>query len=381
MIQEIAANQLLQEELAKHDPNLACVASFLSRVCGTGEETQKLQDAAQLAIQKGVTQDVVEGVTEEVTKEGLPTLAIVAAAADVEAGMIANVERNDPTVPPTTVAVLDAPTTIAINRTARAVFQSPAVETDGVATTVMSVGGSSSDGAQSPSTCGSSVSATGTCKRFADESPERGQEEQSRRKFPGRVTRSASECRVYLPPVGDGEDECSGRILNEDWTIRTKITINQECEPLSGNQVEAVAGARASAGEILILDGVSGEAANPITSSKFAPVPSSFPFTLTPDPLDAQTVGTHRRVDTFPNSDFTFLTDVFPDAPDRVAIVPVVESTLILKPEPVRIIVLVDEWGRDTCVINEICELLESMPQTMERVSGIRGRFRSVSQH
>jgi len=33
-VREIAANQLLQEELAKIDPNLACVSSFLSRVCG-----------------------------------------------------------------------------------------------------------------------------------------------------------------------------------------------------------------------------------------------------------------------------------------------------------------------------------------------------------
>jgi len=108
MIQEIAANQLLQEELAKHDPNFACVASFLSRVCGTGKETQKLQDAARLAIQKGVTQDVVEGVTGEVAKGGLPTFAIVAAATDVEAGAIETVECDDSTVLPTTVAILDA---------------------------------------------------------------------------------------------------------------------------------------------------------------------------------------------------------------------------------------------------------------------------------
>jgi len=26
-------------------------------------------------------------------------------------------------------------------------------------------------------------------------------------------------------------------------------------------------------------------------------------------------------------------------------------------------IVWVDEWGRDTCVINEVCELIESMPR------------------
>jgi len=77
MIREIAATQLLQEELAKHDPNLACVASFMSKVCGTGIETEKLQSAARLAIQKAVSPEVDEGVTAEVAKENLSALTIV----------------------------------------------------------------------------------------------------------------------------------------------------------------------------------------------------------------------------------------------------------------------------------------------------------------
>jgi len=130
------------------------------------------------------------------------------------------------------VAILDGPTAIAINCAATTVFQSPAVEIDGVATlgidesdaifladTIMSVGSSSSDGTQSPSTCESSVSATGTRKRFADESPERGREEHSRRKFSSRVTCSVAGCRVYLPPVGDEREDCPGHIVNEDGTI------------------------------------------------------------------------------------------------------------------------------------------------------------------
>jgi len=32
-------------------------------------------------------------------------------------------------------------------------------------------------------------------------------------------------------------------------------------------------------------------------------------------------------------------------------------------PAPTQTIVLVDEWGRDTCVINEVCELIETMPR------------------
>jgi len=74
-----------------------------------------------------------------------------------------------------------------------------------------------------------------------------------------------------------------------------------------------------------------------------------------------QTVGNRRRVDTLSKPDFSGIIEVVPDATGRMAIVPVVRNTVVLEPEPVRFIVLVDEWGRDTRVINEICELLESM--------------------
>jgi len=43
LIKEIAASQLLQEELGKTDPNLVSVASFLSKVCGTDKDTRHLR--------------------------------------------------------------------------------------------------------------------------------------------------------------------------------------------------------------------------------------------------------------------------------------------------------------------------------------------------
>jgi len=33
------------------------------------------------------------------------------------------------------------------------------------------------------------------------------------------------------------------------------------------------------------------------------------------------------------------------------------------EPDPIRVGVLVDEFGRDTCVVNEVCQLLEDMPR------------------
>jgi len=54
MIWEIAANQLLQDELAKSDPNFVCVSAFLNMVCGTDKGALKLKETAESVIQGGL---------------------------------------------------------------------------------------------------------------------------------------------------------------------------------------------------------------------------------------------------------------------------------------------------------------------------------------
>jgi len=54
MIRELAANQLLQKELAKSDPSLVCVSAFKSRVCGTDKGATKLRETADSVIQEGL---------------------------------------------------------------------------------------------------------------------------------------------------------------------------------------------------------------------------------------------------------------------------------------------------------------------------------------
>jgi len=98
---------------------------------------------------------------------------------------------------------------------------------------VMSVG-SSTDVSPGHSTCGSSVSVSESRKRTADESPDRNYDARSRRKFPGRVTRSAAGCRVYIPPSVGDEDEWPGRVLNPDGTIIGKVMLGQEGEARTG---------------------------------------------------------------------------------------------------------------------------------------------------
>jgi len=56
MIRVIAASQLLQEELAKTDPNLVRVASFLNKVYGTDRGAQLLKEMADLLVRKGMTE-------------------------------------------------------------------------------------------------------------------------------------------------------------------------------------------------------------------------------------------------------------------------------------------------------------------------------------
>jgi len=48
---------------------------------------------------------------------------------------------------------------------------------------------------------------------------------------------------------------------------------------------------------------------------------------------------------------------------DLVALIPVATSVPVSISEPTRVIVLEDKFGRDTCVVNEVCQMIEALPQ------------------
>jgi len=96
--------------------------------------------------------------------------------------------------------------------------------------TFMSIG-SSTEGSPEHSTCGSSASASDSRKRAADESPDRRDDVTSRRKFPGRITRSAAGCRIYIPIAGKGD--YPGSVLKDDGTFVQRITEGQEDEAVA----------------------------------------------------------------------------------------------------------------------------------------------------
>jgi len=197
MLREIAANQLLQEELAKTDPNLVSISSFMNRVCGTDRGARLLKETAESVIQKGIAEKLTAETSKQkgttVNDEALtPTTGLAKEPSGESTVVVTLGESSEVNVQTTLVTAETCETDaceIAIIADARddpldandsgvivgdAVAQGPdesdAIFLDG---TVMSIGGSSSDGSPGHSTCGSSVSASESRKRTADESPNR----------------------------------------------------------------------------------------------------------------------------------------------------------------------------------------------------------------
>jgi len=197
-IREIAATQLLQEELAKVDPCLVSISAFLGTVRGVDKGTVELRESVRSVkcSERPRAEEVLEqemGAShEEVDESG----SVIAPTGNVEEiGAVAPVAvpaELDSAVAMIAESAIMADGSANVNASAtesiREKEAAGELEDDGtdaisIADTVMSVDGSSSGGSCSHSTCGSSVSAPGTRKRAADGSPERDSERNSRRDF------------------------------------------------------------------------------------------------------------------------------------------------------------------------------------------------------
>jgi len=224
-----------------------------------------------------------------------------------------------------------------------------------IAETVMSIKGSSCDDAQSLSTCGSSVSASGSRKGVADESPERGGERSTRRDFQGRVWRSAAGCRVYVPRMDGDVADYPGGILNNNGTIAVKVTEGQEDKQTveRGGEIDSTIGA----GTEVVPPLEDSTEADPLSTS------APFPATSAPDLPVEGAVASNNRPEVALVADFEIQGN--PISGPSIGAVARSDATTgtdaFIAQTPT--IVLIDEWGRDTCVINEICALIEAKPQ------------------
>jgi len=333
-IKEIAATQLLQEELAKSEPNLVSVFAFMNKVCGTGSEARKLKDAALSAIQKGAATG--EG--------GMPVASLVDAVPIEERSVVAmeteksdgdvnaqsveegarNVDSGEKSRP---IAMVDGvrddiakPSDASVALPEEVVLEQDTTDVISLADTVVSLEGSSSDGDLSSSTCGNSVSATENRKRPAEGSPERGFGEGSRREFPGLITRSVAGCRVYIPAAEKDNGDCPGRILNDDGTFAMKITVRQDCEP-TVDEVGVIATSIRDVNELCELRDVTNVKKTKVVSpSPSMPALSSSPVTSTPDPVLHSTIAPRAHLDVISKPNFLSRPGNVPETSDCGAI-------------------------------------------------------------
>jgi len=368
LIKEIAASQLLQEELAKTDPNLVSVASFLSKVCGTDKDTRHLRETAGSLIR--------EGGKEGVARTGAVTILSSELSTGYEGPAAAFESSGDSVVIP----VEDEETDIsevqvnAVAEEARGI-NIPVVEGTIVSgmtlpgDNVMSVG-SSTDVSLDHSTCGSSVSASESRKRTADESPDRDCDVRSRREFPGRVTRSSAGCRVYIPTSVGDEDEWPGRVLNPDGTIIGKVTLGQEGEAGTGWD-EGLRGVDDVPAEVGVTPDEVTDEIGDVRALPTLPIPSS--FLVAPVPalcsIPTETVETRAAF----AAPVNVLLGMCPEPDMPLAVV--VPSAAVVVPILARGVPVIDEWGRDTCVINEVCELIEEMPHPWSAYRAFEAAF------
>jgi len=271
MIREIAASQLLREELAKRNPNLVSAASFLREISSTEAGYNELKEMTEARIRGGLAERGMASTPEA----GVEVAAnVVDAANALDADVVAIMPLASVREP---IVEVPAPEADAINRLGPGDDETGAVS---VADPVMSVGSSSGDEDQSRSSDGSYVSRSGNRKRMAEESPERDQGESSRREFPGRVSRSAAGCRIYVPEGKDDKPDCPGRILNDDGSVMARMTVQQDCPAVVGTGEGVTVVGMENPDACSIRDETAGDLSEMAPAVQITPVPSVFPVTL-----------------------------------------------------------------------------------------------------
>jgi len=194
MLREIVASQLLREELAKVNPNLLNVSSFMSQVCGMVRGTRQLKETAESAIRKEREEELTaEASASRMTTfdDGGTILTSVLAKGNIEESVwfptvtetslqtsVTTPEMRETDAREAPISTRDRDDGLKTGdgvESGGCVVAQRTEESDAVSLvgSVMFIVGSSSEESPDNSTCGSSVSAGESCKRAAEASPER----------------------------------------------------------------------------------------------------------------------------------------------------------------------------------------------------------------
>jgi len=140
-----------------------------------------------------------------------------------------------------------------------------------------------------------------------------------------------------------------------------RITVQQENESVTESIVEVDAVVRVSEETTVPLGAMSDSRNDPEPPSYVTANLSQLP--TTPVLAAEPTVILHRRPEATSKPGCPLQAERVPDVSARVDDIPVTATGDVSTLEPTCVIVLVDEFGRDTCVVNEVCQMIEEMPR------------------
>jgi len=151
-------------------------------------------------------------------------------------------------------------------------------------------------------------------------------------------------------------------VLNEDGTFAKKVTVGQDDD--SGTGIER--GILPTSNEPTVMVVPSHETTVERLGTEIPPivvvVSTGFSVVPVPDIHLEPTDILNSQSEVMLTADVSSRTHLNPDLTAPVATLLVVPTSTGVVTVPIQVIVLVDEFGRDTCVINEVCELIEAMP-------------------
>jgi len=168
--------------------------------------------------------------------------------------------------------------------------------------------------------------------------------------------------------MGDDNIEYPGRILNDDGTIARKMTVGQEEAVVVDGIGEVDAAVRAP-----IIATVS---RNAMSDSRTVDDVSS----ITHHP-DVSGMGVEPAVIVHHRPEMTSTPSCPPQlgrnpgGSGNMTEPPVARIGITATAEPSRVIVLVDEFGRDKCVVNEVCQMIEGMPRPWSAYRAFEAAF------
>jgi len=162
-------------------------------------------------------------------------------------------------------------------------------------------------------------------------------------------------------PFGrDGSGDCPGSALNDDGTLATFVTIGQECP----DEQAEIATTKDPCRERVVEGAVDVEANVVVAPTGLLTTEQSLlrPAAMTASPR-APVVDFQKRLMSMPISDTPNQPGCNTEYLPTMEGVSTASSASFATSEPIRIVVVIDEFGRDTCIVDEVCQMIKDMPR------------------